>query len=124
MIERGREAASNLWRPSAADAASSVKLMDDDEVAPGSPSDCTHLFVLVHGIFGTQTDMAHLEHQIRVRYSHSVEVLCSDCNSTLRESVDGIDAAGSRLAVQVVETLKEKPHLAKISFVAHNIGGL
>jgi hypothetical protein len=122
-IERGREAATSLWRPNAADAASSVKLMGDDEVRAGS-SECNHLFVLVHGIFGTQTDMSHVEHAIRVRYDHNVEVVCSDCNSTIRESVDGIDAAGSRLAVQVIGILKDKPHISKVSFVAHNIGGL
>jgi hypothetical protein len=87
-------------------------------------ADCDHLFVLIHGLFGSPSDMAHMDHAIRCRFSHNVEVLCSDCNSGWAQTVDGIDAAGSRLANKIEKTMDEKPHLAKISFVAHNIGGL
>ncbi|EPS63333.1 hypothetical protein M569_11451, partial [Genlisea aurea] len=47
----------------------------------------------------------------------------SDRNaSTL--SLDGVDVMGDRLSDEIVEVIKRKPSLTKISFVSHSVGGL
>ncbi|KAL6541708.1 hypothetical protein OROGR_011194 [Orobanche gracilis] len=39
-------------------------------------------------------------------------------------TLDGVDIMGERLAEEVLEVIKKKPSLKKISFVAHSVGGL
>ncbi|KAA8539762.1 hypothetical protein F0562_026454 [Nyssa sinensis] len=42
----------------------------------------------------------------------------------LKLTLDGVDVTGERLAEEVLEVIKQKPSLRKISFVAHSVGGL
>ncbi|KAL6555309.1 hypothetical protein OROGR_006567 [Orobanche gracilis] len=39
-------------------------------------------------------------------------------------TLDGVDIMGERLAEEVLEVIKKKPSLKKISFIAHSVGGL
>ncbi|KAI7732013.1 hypothetical protein M8C21_016850, partial [Ambrosia artemisiifolia] len=40
------------------------------------------------------------------------------------QTLDGVDVMGERLSEEVLEVIKQKPNLRKISFVAHSVGGL
>lgn len=41
-----------------------------------------------------------------------------------RLTLDGVDVMGERLAEEVLEVIRRKPNMRKISFVAHSVGGL
>ncbi|XP_077244982.1 alpha/beta-Hydrolases superfamily protein isoform X2 [Tasmannia lanceolata] len=47
----------------------------------------------------------------------------SECNVS-KLSLDGVDVMGKRLAEEVVEVTRRKPHVRKISFISHSVGGL
>ncbi|KAE9465059.1 hypothetical protein C3L33_03052, partial [Rhododendron williamsianum] len=44
--------------------------------------------------------------------------------NTASLTLDGVDVMGDRLAEEILELIKQKPSLRKISFVAHSVGGL
>ncbi|GFP80759.1 putative lipase yor059c [Phtheirospermum japonicum] len=81
-----------------------------------------HLVVMVHGILGSASDWKFGAEQFIKRLPDKVYVHCSERNMSL--TLDGVDVMGERLADEVLEVIKRKPGLKKISFVAHSVGGL
>lgn len=89
----------------------------------GSPSSADHLVVMVHGILGSAADWKFAAEQFVRMLPDKVYVHCSECNRA-KLTLDGVDVMGQRLAEEVLELIKHKPELRKISFVAHSVGGL
>ncbi|KAL2227262.1 putative lipase YOR059C [Sesamum indicum] len=86
-------------------------------------SSADHLVVMVHGILGSGSDWKFGAEQFVKRLPDKVFVHCSERNAA-KLTLDGVDLMGERLAEEVLEVIKRKPGLRKISFVAHSVGGL
>ncbi|XAR71829.1 hypothetical protein NMG60_11018264 [Bertholletia excelsa] len=86
-------------------------------------SSADHLVVMVHGILGSPMDWKFGAEQFVRMLPDKVFVHCSQRN-TAKLTLDGIDVMGERLAEEVLEVIKQKPNLCKISFVAHSVGGV
>ncbi|EMG48383.1 LPL1 Lipid droplet phospholipase 1 [Candida maltosa Xu316] len=91
-----------------------------------------HLFVLIHGLWGTAKHMETIEQFI----NHSVPSSTSDKIVTIKPSCfrfwktyDGLELNSQRIVSEIfyeIESLKEKNNLdvVKISFVGYSLGGL
>ncbi|CAL5404811.1 unnamed protein product [Camellia sinensis] len=96
-------------------------------------SSADHLVVMVHGILGSATDWKFAAEQFVRTLPDKVFVHCSERNMAML-TLDGVDVMGERLAgeidiyeiheLQVLQVIKQKPSLCKISFVAHSVGGV
>ncbi|PIN01367.1 hypothetical protein CDL12_26123 [Handroanthus impetiginosus] len=86
-------------------------------------SSADHLVVMVHGILGSSSDWKFGAEQFVKMHPDKVFVHCSERNMA-KLTLDGVDVMGDRLAEEVLEVIKRKPSLRKISFVAHSVGGL
>ncbi|KAI3458356.1 hypothetical protein Pfo_015019 [Paulownia fortunei] len=86
-------------------------------------SSADHLVVMVHGILGSGSDWKFGAEQFVQRLPDKVFVHCSERNAA-KLTLDGVDVMGERLAEEVLEVIKRKPCLRKISFIAHSVGGL
>ncbi|KAF5732278.1 putative lipase ROG1 isoform X1 [Tripterygium wilfordii] len=86
-------------------------------------SSADHLVVLVHGILGSSADWKFAAEQFVRMLPDKVFVHRSQRNE-FKLTLDGVDVMGERLAEEVLEVIKRKPNLHKISFVAHSVGGL
>ncbi|KAL3521381.1 hypothetical protein ACH5RR_019530 [Cinchona calisaya] len=86
-------------------------------------SSADHLVIMVHGILGSASDWKFAAEQFVRTLPDKVFVHCSEKNmATL--TLDGVDVMGERLTEEVLEVIKRKPNMQKISFVAHSVGGL
>ncbi|KAH9606157.1 hypothetical protein KSS87_023375 [Heliosperma pusillum] len=83
----------------------------------------THLIVMVNGIIGSAEDWRYVAKQFLKAFPHDVIVHCSERNSST-STFDGIDTMGERLADEVISVIRRYPHLCKISFIGHSLGGL
>lgn len=81
--------------------------------------DSSHLFVLVHGLYGGVGDFKYIAGQLRAQ---GFAVLRPACNSGLTH--DGILMGGNRVAESVQMVLDNNPDLANVSFIGHSLGGL
>lgn len=88
-----------------------------------SSSSADHLVVMANGILGSANDWKFGAEQFVKSLPDKVFVHCSERNVS-SSTLDGVDVMGERLAEEVLEVIKEKPSICKISFVAHSIGGL
>ncbi|XP_042506536.1 putative lipase ROG1 isoform X2 [Macadamia integrifolia] len=88
-----------------------------------SSSAADHLVVMVNGILGSSTDWKFAAEQFVRSLPDKVIVHCSERNVS-RMTLDGVDVMGERLAEEVVEVIKRKPDVRRISFIAHSLGGL
>ncbi|KAI3471011.1 hypothetical protein Pfo_027674 [Paulownia fortunei] len=86
-------------------------------------SSADHLVVMVHGILGSASDWKFGAEQFVKRLPDKVFIHCSERNMS-KLTLDGVDVMGERLAEEVLEVIKRKPGLRKISFIAHSVGGL
>ncbi|XP_043719797.1 lipid droplet phospholipase 1-like isoform X1 [Telopea speciosissima] len=86
-------------------------------------SSADHLVVMVNGILGSATDWKFAAEQFVRTLPDKVIVHCSERNVS-RLTLDGVDVMGERLAEEVVEVIKRKPDVQRISFIAHSLGGL
>ncbi|KAK3154802.1 hypothetical protein QOZ80_2BG0195260 [Eleusine coracana subsp. coracana] len=91
--------------------------------APAGGGGADHLVVMVHGIVGSTADWKFGAEQFEKLLSDKVVVHCSNRNMH-KLTLDGIDVMGERLAQEVIEEINRRPHIKKISFVAHSVGGL
>ncbi|KAJ8541755.1 hypothetical protein K7X08_002571 [Anisodus acutangulus] len=84
-----------------------------------------HLLVLVHGILASPSDWTYAQSELKKRLGRNFVVYASSCN-TFTKTFTGIDAAGKRLANEVILVVNKrgKDNLKKISFLAHSLGGL
>ncbi|XP_052186538.1 lipid droplet phospholipase 1 isoform X2 [Diospyros lotus] len=105
---------------------SSESVSGAEDVWSGNLSDASsadHLVVMVHGILGSSSDWKFGAEQFVRILPDKVFVHCSERNMA-KLTLDGVDVMGERLAAEVLEVIKQKPGLRKISFVAHSVGGL
>ncbi|CAA2986025.1 Hypothetical predicted protein [Olea europaea subsp. europaea] len=86
-------------------------------------SSVDHLVIMVHGILGSARDWRFAAEQFVSELPDKVFVHCSERNMA-KLTLDGVDVMGERLAEEVLDVIKRKPDLNKISFVAHSVGGL
>ncbi|XP_076931400.1 lipid droplet phospholipase 1-like [Bidens hawaiensis] len=104
-----------------------VELTDSDDgfdvVSAGNQGQPDHLVIMVNGIIGSASDWGYAAKQFVKMLPDKVIVHCSECNSSTL-TFDGVDRMGERLAEEVLEVAKLWPHVSKISFVAHSLGGL
>ncbi|KAJ4823162.1 hypothetical protein Tsubulata_019212 [Turnera subulata] len=82
-----------------------------------------HLLVLVHGILASPSDWIYVEAELKRRLGKKFLIYASSSN-TYMKTFSGIDGAGKRLADEVMQFVKNKEGLKKISFIAHSLGGL
>lgn len=82
-----------------------------------------HLLVMVNGILGSATDWKFAAEQFVKRLPDKVFVHCSEGN-VAKQTLDGVDVMGDRLAEEVLELIKRRANVKKISFIAHSVGGL
>lgn len=90
---------------------------------PSSSSSADHLVVMVNGILGSADDWKFAAEQFVHELPEKVLVHCSQRN-VAKFTLDGVDVMGQRLAEEVLNVIKEKPNLSKISFLTHSVGGL
>ncbi|GMH08763.1 hypothetical protein Nepgr_010603 [Nepenthes gracilis] len=93
------------------------------ENGAGALSSADHLVVMVHGILGSANDWEYAAEQFVRLLPAKVIVHCSERNLG-KLTLDGVDIMGERLAEEVLEVIKQKQYLRRISFVAHSLGGL
>lgn len=86
-------------------------------------STADHLVMMVHGILGSASDWKFGAEQFVRNLPDKVFVHCSERNMA-KLTLDGVDVMGERLAEEVLDVVKRKPGLKKISFVAHSVGGV
>ncbi|KAI7748909.1 hypothetical protein M8C21_023546 [Ambrosia artemisiifolia] len=86
-------------------------------------SSADHLVVMVNGILGSSADWKFAAEQFVKTIPDKVFVHRSEKNAAT-QTLDGVDVMGERLSQEVLEVIKQKPNLRKISFVAHSVGGL
>nr|XP_043613147.1 lipid droplet phospholipase 1-like [Erigeron canadensis] len=86
-------------------------------------STADHLVVMVNGILGSSADWKFAAEQFVKSLPDRVFVHRSERNAA-SQTLDGVDVMGERLSQEVLEVIKQKPNLRKISFVAHSVGGL
>jgi len=89
---------------------------------PSTPSDASHLVILVHGLFSFPFTTQYLEAQIKANMS-DVVILKSSSNVFWR-TTHGIDVAGKRLAEEITTFKEQHQQLQEISFVGVSLGGL
>ncbi|KAL8090805.1 hypothetical protein AgCh_040032 [Apium graveolens] len=82
-----------------------------------------HLVVLVHGILASPSDWIYVEAKLKKRLGRNYMIYASSCNSYTK-TFGGIDGAGKRLADEVLQIVKMRKSLRKISFLSHSLGGL
>ncbi|XVE70261.1 hypothetical protein DITRI_Ditri10aG0058200 [Diplodiscus trichospermus] len=90
---------------------------------PGERNDPTHLVIMVNGIIGSAQNWRFAAKQFLKKYPEDVIVHCSERNSSML-TFDGVDVMGDRLAEEVKYVISRHPHVQKISFVGHSLGGL
>lgn len=95
-------------------------------------SKSTHLFVLIHGLWGTASHMETIEQFIKDSLPDSTE----DTITTIKPSCfrfwktyDGLELNSKKIVSEIfyeIESLKEKNNLnvTKISFIGYSLGGL
>lgn len=86
----------------------------------------THLFVLEHGLHGSDQDFSNFE-KLLVEHlaKESVHVHCATSNAaTFFQTYDGVDHGGERLADEIQALAKRMPNLKKLSLLGHSLGGL
>ncbi|MBA0723875.1 hypothetical protein Golax_004419, partial [Gossypium laxum] len=82
-----------------------------------------HLLVLVHGILASPSDWTYAEAELKRRLGRNFLIYASSCNSHTK-TFAGVDGAGKRLAEEVLQVVKKRESLKRISFLAHSLGGL
>lgn len=82
-----------------------------------------HLLVLVHGILASPADWKYVECELKAQLGCKYLIFASAVNSYL-STLNGIDAAGQRLAEEIGIIAKRTPSLKRISILGHSLGGL
>ncbi|KAJ6296036.1 hypothetical protein OIU78_023966 [Salix suchowensis] len=82
-----------------------------------------HLVIMVNGIIGSSADWRYAAEQFVKKLPDKIIVHRSECNHS-KLTFDGVDLMGDRLAEEVLEVVRHRPEVRKISFVAHSLGGL
>ncbi|KAA3470754.1 Lipase [Gossypium australe] len=85
-----------------------------------------HPFHEVHGskdFLARAADWRFAAEKFVAKLPDKVIVHRSECNYS-KLTFDGVDMMGERLAQEVLDVVKRRPEVRKISFVAHSLGGL
>jgi hypothetical protein len=84
----------------------------------------THLVVLVHGLKGSEQDLAYLAQTLERQTHRDANVVLhrSSCNSQMTH--DGVQKGGERLKAEVEQEIKKIEGQVRLSFVANSMGGL
>mmetsp|Transcript_13281 Transcript_13281/g.21795 ORF Transcript_13281/g.21795 Transcript_13281/m.21795 type:complete len:501 (-) Transcript_13281:324-1826(-) len=82
-----------------------------------------HLIVVSHGLWGTASHVSFLGTRLKEHFGESAVVLLPRGNEW-KQSMDGIDVCGERIANEVIAELKRFPTLKKFSIIGFSLGGL
>jgi hypothetical protein len=86
-----------------------------------------HLFVIVHGMWGSGSDVSYIAQQVRTYHGPSCLVLVSEVNAGTK-TYDGMDICGERLYEEVVAFVAYQTQVdacvTRISFIGYSAGGL
>ena len=86
-----------------------------------------HLFVVVHGMWGSGADVSFIAEQVRIQHGTSCHVLVSAVNGGTN-TYDGLDVCGERLYGEIVafaaSQTEEQVRVTRISFIGYSAGGL
>ncbi|KAI5955337.1 hypothetical protein KGF54_001898 [Candida jiufengensis] len=108
-------------------------------IASKNEEKSAHLFVLIHGLFGSPNHMNHIEKFITNSLTKSInekDLVSNDVITTLKpvsfrfwKTYDGLDLNSRKIITEIfyeIESLKDKNNLkvTKISFVGYSLGGL
>jgi hypothetical protein len=87
-----------------------------------------HLFVLQHGLYGSVSDMQHVDEQLYMNKPADMNLLTCRVSSTSGRTFDGIETLGELNAREVVEFCKqhklEQYSVIYLSMIGHSLGGL
>ena len=86
-----------------------------------------HLFVVVHGMWGSGADVSYIAEQLRAQHGPSCHVLVSAVNGGTN-TYDGMDVCGERLYREIVAFVASRTEaevrVTRISFIGYSAGGL
>ncbi|KAJ7542103.1 hypothetical protein O6H91_10G090000 [Diphasiastrum complanatum] len=106
------------------DATAELRSSNNESAAQESHMESpNHLLIMVNGIVGSANDWKYTAVQFKLKQGDKVIVHCSSCNSATL-TFHGVNIMGRRLADEVRDVVNRTPGLAKISFLAHSLGGL
>ncbi|KAG4133423.1 hypothetical protein ERO13_D08G095800v2 [Gossypium hirsutum] len=94
-----------------------------DSDAMASKVSPEHLVIMVNGLIGSAADWRFAAEKFVAKLPDKVIEHRSECNYS-KLTFDGVDMMGERLAQEVLDVVKRRPEVRKISFVAHSLGGL
>ena len=83
-----------------------------------------HYVICQHGLLGTRLDFKHFESHFA---TSEVKIVILSRNSSPTRTLDGIEAAGTRCAEEIIEflnTLHDPPVEKLVSVLGHSMGGL
>ncbi|OQR92143.1 hypothetical protein ACHHYP_04075 [Achlya hypogyna] len=86
--------------------------------------DATHLVVLQHGLHGSPADYQTFEFILKDVFRDVTGLYIVAAESNAKDTHDGIDVGGTRLADEVEALAASCPKLEKLSLVGHSLGGL
>lgn len=94
----------------------------------GSSTKADHLCVLIHGLWGNPTHLAHLSTSLSTKYPSSrLKVLVAKSNAG-SFTYDGVEVGGERVTHEIeseLGALKSSGHnITKLSIVGYSLGGL
>ncbi|KDO21097.1 hypothetical protein SPRG_13806 [Saprolegnia parasitica CBS 223.65] len=91
---------------------------------PPRDAAATHLVVLQHGLHGSPSDYHTFGFILRDVFRDEPGLYIVAATSNAKDTHDGIDAGGLRLADEVQSLAATCPRLEKVSLIGHSLGGL
>jgi len=83
-----------------------------------------HMVVLVHGMHGGESDLAHFKKVLNKSHPDKLIIHCAKSNDGWLKTHEGIDVQGKRLADEIIELKEKNPNVRYFSVVGHSLGGL
>uniref|UniRef100_A0A7S2DDI5 DUF676 domain-containing protein n=1 Tax=Octactis speculum TaxID=3111310 RepID=A0A7S2DDI5_9STRA len=84
----------------------------------------THLIVFIHGLMGSSRDFHACAKLLNSPRKNSVRIYLARSCEHYFGTYDGIEAAGSRLAREIIEAARSTADFSRLSIVGHSLGGM
>jgi len=93
--------------------------------SPSNGSPPNHLVILIHGLHGGSGDLQSFKNQLlKTPFSSSLLIHSARCNEGFFGTLDGIDAGGDRVTMEITKLIEENPNIKYLSVIGHSLGGL
>eukprot|EP00891_Asterochloris_glomerata_P004532 jgi/Astpho2/4532/Aster-00121 len=83
-----------------------------------------HIIIMVNGLFGNPANWDAIKEALEKVVDMQQTLLVVSHANSLRQTFDGIDTCGQRLCDEIRQEVARYPHLERISFIGHSMGGL